>query len=104
MEVKQKEINKKYRGGLKEGRTVISLSSSVLVTESLTGLSDGDADNLPEGYPHTDTHTYTSVCITPKLEHRGQSSSQRCFIWPMLPKITWKHFLFGMEVAAKQEA
>lgn len=51
------------------------------------------------------THGYTYLLyITPKLEHRGQSGSQRSFIWPMLPKITWKHFLFGMEVAAKQEA
>lgn len=62
---------------LKEGSSVISLSSSVLVIKSLTALSHRDADNLPEGYTHM--HSYTSVHITPQSGHRGLFGSQRCF-------------------------
>lgn len=72
MGVKRKEINKNK--GVKECSSVISLCSSVLVIESLAGLSDRDADSLPEGYTHTLKHLHISpppetlLCISvPKV-------------------------------------
>lgn len=50
----------KTKSRVKECSAVISLSSSVLVRESLARLSDRDAYNLPEGDTHTHTHRHAS--------------------------------------------